>query len=223
MEIDSLKSYDVPDFIIGKVKAKGILKLNPAQVNTVKAGLFEDKNMIVCTPTGSGKTLLATFLISRKVKRSKVIYLVPLKALANEKLREYTDMFKETDVKVAMSTGDFDSGSSYLNNYDLIIMTIEKLDSLLRHKAEWILNVRLLVVDEIHLLNDVSRGPALEFVITMLRKLLKDQIRILGLSATIGNPKELADWLDANVIVDYYRPVKLKKGIYLEGDIEFYE
>jgi len=80
--------------------------------------------------------------------------------------------------------------------------------------------IALVVIDEIHLLNDPGRGPTLEIVITILRKLLKN-IQIVGLSATIGNPKQLAEWLDAELVEDNWRPVKLHKGIYLNGKIEF--
>jgi helicase len=78
----------------------------------------------------------------------------------------------------------------------------------------------VVVVDEIHLLNDASRGPTLEIIITILKKVLR-KMQIIGLSATIGNPKELADWLDATLVEDSWRPVKLKKGVYLDGEIEF--
>jgi helicase len=69
-------------------------------------------------------------------------------------------------------------------------------------------------------LNDVGRGPTLEFLITVLKTLLKD-LQIVGLSATIGNPDELAEWLGANLVLDTWRPVKLEKGVYLDGEIEF--
>ena len=75
-------------------------------------------------------------------------------------------------------------------------------------------------MDEIHLLNDVTRGPTLEVLLTTLRKILPE-VQIIGLSATIGNPKELSDWLDAKLVVDTWRPVQLKKGVYLQGEIEF--
>jgi helicase len=76
------------------------------------------------------------------------------------------------------------------------------------------------VVDEIHLLNDAGRGPTLEILITMLRQILK-KVQIIALSATIGNPKELAEWLNASLVIDTWRPVKLHQGIYFDGKIEF--
>ena len=77
-----------------------------------------------------------------------------------------------------------------------------------------------MVIDEIHLLNELSRGPVIEIVITILKKKLK-RLQLIGLSATIGNPGELAHWLEAELILDEWRPVKLHQGIYLDGQIDF--
>ncbi len=69
-------------------------------------------------------------------------------------------------------------------------------------------------------MNDIGRGPTLEILITILKKILLN-VQIIALSATIGNPKELAKWLNAKLIIDNWRPVKLEKGVYLQGKIEF--
>ena len=102
----------------------------------------------------------------------------------------------------------------------MIITTSEKLDSLLRHHTPWIPYIKVVIIDEIHLLNDPRRGPTLEIVITLLRQLIKN-VQIIGLSATIGNPKELADWLNAKLVQDTWRPVKLYHGTYRDGQISF--
>ena len=113
-----------------------------------------------------------------------------------------------------------DSAEPYLANYDLILTTSEKLDSLIRHHSPWLRDVSTIIVDEVHLLNDISRGPTLEILLTILRELLP-HAQIIALSATIGNPKELSKWLNANLIIDNWRPVKLHKGIYYKGKVEF--
>ena len=78
-------------------------------------------------------------------------------------------MFKDSPYKVVLSTGDVDSEADYLAEYDLLILTTEKLDSLLRHRVGWLSEVKTVIVDEIHLLNDASRGPTLEIILTLLR------------------------------------------------------
>ncbi|MBI5393632.1 DEAD/DEAH box helicase [Candidatus Woesearchaeota archaeon] len=199
---------------------RNLQELRPCQEKSIIAGLFDGKNVLVCTPTGSGKTLVAELTALHSVYNhiGKAIYIVPLKALANEKYKEFKQRYP--DIKIALSVGDNDSDDSYLAGYDIIITTSEKLDSLIRHSIPWLRNVKVVIIDEIHLINDERRGPTLEILITLLKHLLKN-VQIIGLSATIGNPKELAEWLDAELILDNWRPVKLKKGVYFEGKIEF--
>lgn len=191
--------------------------LRPAQEKAVKAGLFEGKNLLVCTPTASGKTFIGEMGFVHAInKGKKAVFIVPLKALATEKYKDFKEKY---DFKVGLSIGDLDSKDSYLEQYDLIICTSEKLDSLIRHHTPWLKDIGLVIVDEIHLLNDPSRGPTLEILITLLREVLS--IQIIGLSATIGNSEALAEWLNANLVVDTWRPTELKEGVYFDGKIDF--
>jgi helicase len=205
-----------------EVLKQNITKFRPSQEKSINSGLIEDKNLLVCTPTASGKTLIAEIAMLNNIynNKGKALYIVPLKALAVEKSKEFKLKYK--DVKIAMSIGDIDSSESHLSKYDLIITTSEKLDSLIRHNSPWINEIKTVIIDEIHLLNDYDRGPTLEFLITLLKMILPN-IQIIGLSATIGNPNELAEWLKANLIIDDWRPIELKKGIMFNNTIEFYK
>ncbi len=193
----------------------------PAQAKSINSGLLERKNLLVCTPTASGKTLVAEIAMIQNIYNNigKAVYIVPLKALASEKYEYFKE--KYPDLKVALSIGDTDSSDSYLDKFDIIITVSEKLDSLIRHKSPFLRYVATVIVDEVHLLNDPYRGPTIEIVITILRKILK-KAQFIALSATIGNPEELAEWLDAELIIDTWRPVKLHQGIFQDGEIEFY-
>lgn len=213
-----LKDLPIPDYF--KNHYTTFPTLTPIQEKSVRAGLLEQKSLLICAPTASGKTLVATMAICKALELGKAIYLVPLKALASEKFKEYQNLLQNTQYKVIMSTSDVDSDSGYLAKYDLLILTTEKLDALLRHRVSWINQVQLIVIDEIHLLNDVSRGPTLEIILTLLQNIAHPQL--IGLSATIGNPKELADWLQAELVHDSWRPVELKQGIHREGETRFY-
>lgn len=201
---------------------KEIIELRPSQEKSIKKGLLQGKSLLVCTPTASGKTLIAELAALKSIAegKGKAVYIVPLKALAAEKYRNFKKRY-DNIAKVALSIGDVDSSDSYLAEYDLIVTTSEKLDSLIRHHSPWVSGIATVVVDEIHLLNDTERGPTLEILLTILKQLLKNA-QFIGLSATIGNAEELAEWLQADLIVDEWRPVKLHKGIYYEGKIEFY-
>ena len=222
MFLDAVSSM-LPLQVIEILRKEGISTLRPAQVKAVQAGLLNRKNLLVCTPTASGKTLIAemaalTTILSGK---GKCVYIVPLKALANEKFKEFTRKWGSL-CRVAMSIGDLDSDEPNLQSKDLIICTAEKLDAILRHHAPWVRELGCIVVDEIHLINDPSRGPVLEILITMLAQVAKGA-QCVGLSATIGNPQELADWLNAELVIDEWRPVPLYKGIYYDGKVEFEE
>ena len=221
MDLDDIKAK-LPQEFFEIVKKEKIEKLRPCQEKAIKSGLLDGANLLVCTPTASGKTLVAEIAMAKQILESKgkAIYIVPLKALANEKYREFKQKYGHL-LRVALSIGDIDSADSYLAEYDIIVCTAEKLDSLLRHKTPWISRVAVVVVDEIHLLTDVERGPTLEILLTILRRLLP-KLQLIALSATIGNPKELADWLKAKLVFDTWRPVKLHQGVYYNQEVEFF-
>lgn len=214
----NIQNLSLPDFF--KNYYAKFNTLTPSQEKSVQSGLLEQNSLLICAPTASGKTLIATMAICNILEKGKAVYLVPLKALANEKFKEYQKLFESTKYKVAIATGEIDSESSYLSEYDVLILTVEKLDSLLRHKVSWLSEIKTVVIDEIHLLNDPSRGPTLEIILTLLRILIKPQL--VGLSATIGNPQELASWLKARLVTDDWRPVELKKGIHHGKKTTFY-
>jgi helicase len=203
------------------ILSKEITELRPAQEKAITQGLLEGKSLLVCTPTASGKTLIAELAATKHILEShtKTIYLVPLKALASEKFKDFKKRYGNI-MKIALTIGDFDSADPYLAEYDLIISTSEKLDSLIRHHTPWLSSVSCVIVDEVHLLNDAGRGPTLEILLTILKQMLKN-VQIIALSATIGNPEELSAWLKAGLVVDDWRPVKLHKGVYLSGEAEF--
>jgi len=212
----------LPEKFYEALEKQGIDELRPSQDKSVKAGLLDGKNLLVCTPTASGKTLIAELAMLKSIveRKGKAIYIVPLRALASEKFNDFKNKYSGF-CNVALSTGDLDSNDSYLVNYDLVVCTAEKLDSLIRHHTPWLKDVATIVVDEVHMLNDAGRGPTLELLMTILKKLLKN-VQVISLSATIGNPEELAGWLDANLVQDSWRPVELHQGILYDGEVEFF-
>jgi helicase len=199
----------------------GIAKLNPVQEEALKLGLLEGGNLVVAAPTASGKTLVAEFAALNTIKKGmKVVYIVPLRALASEKYHEFIAKYEPLGIRIGLSMGDLDSNDPWLAKFDLIIVTSEKFDSLLRHGIPWVGQIGLVVIDEIHLLNDPGRGPTLEITITKLRQLARPQL--LALSATIKNYREIAEWLDAKAMFSEYRPVKLYSGVYFDRKIHYH-
>ncbi|MEM2152730.1 MAG: DEAD/DEAH box helicase, partial [Candidatus Bathyarchaeia archaeon] len=206
---------------------EGIRELFPPQVEAIRAGALEGKNLLLASPTASGKTLVAELCALKHVleNNGKVLYLAPLKALANEKYEEFKkySVIRKPDggyVSVGISTGDFDSSDPWLGKFDIIVTTNEKCDSLLRHRAPWISEISLVIADEVHLLNDVERGPTLEVVLARLMQ-LNPNIQVLALSATVKNYDEIAEWLGAKAITTEWRPVKLREGVLLDDEVQF--
>jgi len=219
MQVDDL---DIPKNAKEKFKKNGIEKLNPMQEKAVKSGALDFKSMVISSPTASGKTFIAelSFLKTILEKRKKAVYIVPLRALVYEKYQSFKK-YEDMGLKVTLSVGDYDSSDNWIANYDLIIVTSEKLDSILRHNPIWTKEIGLVIADEIHLLNDESRGPTLEVVLTKLKKDINPQI--IGLSATISNAREISEWLGAELVTSDYRPVKLYEGVYDGECLKFLE
>ena len=186
--------------------------LTPPQAEAVSRGLFKNRNIIVSTPTASGKSLIAYMaLMNVFLNGFKGIYTTPLKALATEKYEDLIDHFRGLGAKIGISTGDYDSPSEDLKRYDVLVTTYERLDAIMRQRPSWLRDVSAIVVDEIHVLGDDERGPVIEMI---LSRALKNSWQIIGLSATIGNPEDIGGWLNAETIECDWRPVPLIQGYY---------
>ena len=220
MNIDKLK---LPDSAIDFLKSQGFKKLYPPQADSVKSGLLDGKSILVSAPTASGKTLIAMLAMLSYISKNKgkVIYLSPLRALAAEKFSEFKKLEKISlgnKIKVAISTGDFENIEKNLEKSNVLILTNEKMDSVIRHGAEWVDEIGLVISDEVHLIGDENRGPTLEMILTQL-KLLDTKPQIVGLSATITNSDEIANWLGCQLVKNDWRPVPLTEGVCDGGEV----
>ncbi len=218
MDILSLKGK-LPYEIIESITGRGISSMTPPQKLSIEKGLLSSKNMVIAAPTASGKTLIAEIACVNSIlsKRNKAVYIAPMRALVTEKFNEFRQAYPY--IKTAMSIGDLDSQDGWLSDYDMIFVSTEKFDSLMRHGIEWLGRVGCFVFDEIHLLGDISRGPTLEMLITKI--LSVSEAQLIALSATIGNASEIAKWLSAELIESDYRPVKLSKGVMLHSKVYY--
>ncbi len=215
-----VKDLDLPTDAIEALNAQGFMTLHPPQEKAIPIAL-EGRNLVVAVPTASGKSLIGyTAALKTMLERGKkVLYIVPLKALASEK-KDDMDAYAHLGFKTAMSTGDLDSDDKWLNDADFIVATSEKADSLIRHGSKIIQDVGLVIADEIHLIHDPGRGPTLEVALTKLKRKQSD-VQIIALSATISNAQDLAVWLDADLVRMDWRPIPLYEGVYYNGEITF--
>ncbi len=223
----NVEDLPIADAVKEILASSNINELYPPQEEAIRAGALKDKNLILASPTASGKTLVAEFCALKHIleRSGKTLYLTPLRALASEKYEEfkkYSSIKKENGrrINVGISTGDHDSSDPWLGRYDIIVTTNEKADSLLRHRAKWMNDISLVVADEVHLLNDAERGPTLEVVLARLMQINPDA-QILALSATVKNADEAAEWLNADSITTEWRPVVLREGVLLRNETHF--
>ncbi|SRR5579884_2572066 len=199
----------------------GYSTLYPPQELAISRGVLEGKNLLVTTPTASGKTLIAMMAMAKTIERGqKAVYLTPLRALAAERYNDL-QVIRKLDgrkLQIMVATGDYDSSGQGLAAADIIVLTNEKMDALIRHDASWLAEVGLFVADEVHIIGERERGPTLEMILTRIMTLYPDS-QILALSATVANAHEVAQWLGCDVIESNWRPTRLVEGVYAGGQV----
>jgi len=207
--VDTRYGNLLPKLIVDGLREKGVTHFTPPQQEALEKGVLSGENIVVVAPTASGKTLIGELaLVNAFLRGKKGIYTTPLKALAYEKYDEFK-LWSKFGLKIGISVGDYIVSQEEIENlgdFDIIVTTYERLDSILRKRPHWINKVGTIVIDELHMLGDESRGHSVE-MIAIRAKLLG--IQIVGLSATIGNPEEVASWLGAKLVKSDWRPVKL--------------
>ena len=220
---DVLAQYNFSQEIKDIFLKSRVEDLYPPQVTAIQKGLLDKKNILMSVPTAAGKTLMAELCMLKAItqENARCLYIAPLKALASEKFEDFKERYSPLGIKVGIATGDLDSPSKFLNRYQILVATAEKVDSLLRSRAKWLINsLNVVVLDEIHFINDASRGPTME-ILTARIKQLNPEIQILALSATISNAQEMANWLKAELVLSTWRPIPLKEGVYFNEAIVF--
>jgi helicase len=210
-----VRDLPLPREVIAHYEAKGIEELYPPQAAAVEAGVADGGRLVAAIPTASGKTFIAE--LAMLTAGGPALYIVPLRALAREKYETFAEL---PGVSVGISTGDFDSPEDDLGDHDVVVATSEKVDSAIRNGASWVSDLACVVVDEVHLLGSEGRGPTLEVTLATLQRRAPG-VQIVALSATVDNPADIADWLDAELVETTWRPVSLRTGVYADGTVEF--
>lgn len=220
----ALEDLNLPLPVLEALKQDNISKLLPIQVLAIQNGLLEGKNLLILSETSSGKTLVAELAGIPKIlhTRKKMVYLSPLVALANQKKVDFEKRYGKLGIKVALRVGisriELGIESPIIDDTDisgsqLIIGTYEGIDFLLRKEGRAGLGeVGTIVVDEIQMLAEEERGPELDGLIVRMRTLYP-QAQIVALSATVGNPTQLAQELGLQLVQLEGRPVPLEEHL----------
>ena len=196
-------------------------KLEKFQEDAILA-IEQNKDVIISTYTGNGKTLVADYTIEKCLKENKkVIYTAPIKALSNQKYREMQKLYGNE--KVGLVTGDI----CINQEAPLLLVTTEILRNILNEDPNRISDLAYIILDEIHYINDRDRGTVWEEIIIFRNK----NTKILGLSATIPNARDLSDWISSisnneiELIVYNERIIKQTHEYFdkKRGPIDFYE
>lgn len=218
--IRDLRKYGLPDTLLDIwAQQQGEFLLPVQEVAVQRYGLFEGRSLVISSPTSSGKTFVGEMAAMRATFAGKrVLYLTPLRALAEEKYQTFRARYADYGVKVVVATRDrreFDRDIEQ-GDFHLAVLVYEKLSQLLVRHPHLLRTVALVVVDELQMLGDPERGPGLEL---SLAKLLGSAPRpqVLGLSAVLREAQQVADWLEADLLFQDDRPVELYRGVLL-GD-----
>ena len=194
---------------VEEIISKAGIKPRGIQSLALDKGLLQGKSIMVSSPTGSGKTLVGELALLRAVTAGKKgLFLVPLRALAVQVSQVLKDRYEVFGIMIGLSTGDFQSSGEELAENDIVVTTYERADSLLRRNTSWIGELGTVVIDEIQTLADSGRGARLESLIIRLRRQLPE-LQVIALSATVGSPEELAEWMDCELVESDDRPVPL--------------
>lgn len=185
--------------------------LNPAQVQAAPLVLDGAKHLLVVAPTGAGKTTIGMLAALQAIlsEGRKAAWLVPQRSLTDELDRELQS-WRKRGLRVERLSGEYSVDVQRVREADLWVTTTEKFEVLCRTSSlrEALKEVGCLIVDEVHLLGDPERGPVLEAVLARVRD-EDSRVRMVGLSATVSNSEQVAEWLNARLVRITWRPSRL--------------
>ncbi len=240
IKMEQLEYFGIPTYIIKiwkkhysdtllPVQEKAVRQFNLLQYNHARTSYAQYQDiagaLLVISPSSSGKTLVGEMAAMQEISlRKKVIFLVPLRILAEEKYKHFLNLYQQIGLKVKLSSSDhrYDDQDIINGNFHIAVIVYEKFYYLQLQYPQFLENISLLVADEIQLINDSQRGPRLENSFNYLRVKHPD-IRIIALSALTENVHYLAVWLNASVLFSAQRPVELRKGIVRNGIFKYIE
>ncbi len=229
-EITSLAAFGFPQAVIDAWSGD-IPRLNQLQLDAINDfGILRGDHVVASSPTSSGKTMLGELAAIRgALDGRRALFLMPLKALVNDKLRQFQRVYGAFGIRTLEATGETADIMPLLRgHYDIALLTYEKFAAIALTHPHVIEQVGTIVIDEVQMIADQNRGANLEFLLTLLRMRRRDgsEPQIIALSAVIGDTNGLERWLGGRLLRRVERPVPLDEGAlccdgrfrYLDGD-----
>ncbi|MBR6992994.1 MAG: DEAD/DEAH box helicase [Methanobrevibacter sp.] len=217
-----MKRLKIPKDFKQVLLDSGNTKLLPVQYLAIKEGLLKGEDLLVVSATGSGKTLVGELAgITEALKGKKFIFLTPLVALANQKYRDFKKKYRKLGLKVAIKVGrnrvkakgELKLPDSDVSKADIVVATYEGIDYLLRNgNSKSLSGLGVVLIDEIHMIDDEDRGTRLNGLIKRLKNLYP-KTQIISLSATVKNPEFLASEFNMKLVQYSERPVPLERHL----------
>lgn len=217
-EVASLATFGFPQQVLDSW-AGSITKLNQLQLDSVNEfKVLDGEHLVVSAPTSSGKTMIGELAaVNGVLQRKRAVFLFPLKALVNDKYQEFQAKYAAFGIRVLRATGEISDEIPDLmrGRYDICLMTYEKCTALILGAPHILNQVGTIIVDEVQMIADESRGINLEYLLTLLRSRRKRGVepQMILLSAVIGDTNGLERWLGARLLRRDERPVPLDEGI----------
>ena len=174
---DILQENHFPPEAQKEILSWGVEELYKPQAQAIEKGILTGKNLLMSVPTAAGKTLIAELCMLKSIllNGGRCLYIAPLKALASEKFNDFKRKYTPLNIKVGLAIGESSIPNQQLNRYQILVATAEKVDSLLRSKATWLIqSLSVVILDEIHFINDGSRGPTMEILTARIKQLSKN-------------------------------------------------
>ncbi|MGW0521877.1 DEAD/DEAH box helicase [Crossiella sp. NPDC003009] len=216
--LSSLENHGIHTAFI-ETWRQSIKRLNTVQLKAInEAGVLRGEPVLVSAPTASGKTMIGELAaIKAKQDGRRTVFLLPSRALVHEQHERFHALYGPLGIKTIRATGDLRDHlpDLFRGNYDFAVLTYEKFAGLLNGRPDLLRQVGVLVVDEVQSLFDVTRGPALEALFTRLRRIRTTSTvpQLIWLSAVLGDPKGLQQWLGMDLVLSEERPVPLVEGV----------
>lgn len=219
-DLEGLEYYgfDAPtiDAVRDRISRKPLTDLQRCAI--YPAGALAGRSVLVSGPTSCGKTLVGELAaLAMAARRLKTAVLLPMRALAGEKWREFERAFGSEGLRAVRSFGGTNDDDYLITkgHFDVGFFTFEKFWLLALTNPRLLDSLGLVVVDETHMVADRSRGHVVELILTLLRRRRAQgkHVQLVGLSAALGDLHNFPEWLDAQLVQEEHRPVPLLAGV----------